>query len=170
MPPKIPQVDPGAETLRYAFAKLAARWLARAAAGAEFGAFGEFVVGLEAVAETAKWLYDKYPFIKAYLDGPKSLKVLQNAVGKPQKGTEVHHIVEQTAADREGHSWKDIDGPDNLVRIPTLKHWEITGWFMRGKNKAYGGVSPREYLRGRDWEERRKVGLDALIDAGVLEP
>jgi hypothetical protein len=30
--------------------------------------------------------------------------------------------VEQTAAEQEGHSREDIDGPDNLVRIPTLNH------------------------------------------------
>jgi hypothetical protein len=77
--------------------------------------------------------------------------------------------VEQTAADREGHSQAEIDGPDNLVRIPRLKHWEITGWFMHGNDK-YGGLSPRAYLRGKSWNERRKVGLDALIEAGVLTP
>ncbi|HEV7911754.1 MAG TPA: hypothetical protein VGP28_11885 [Methylocella sp.] len=54
-------------------------------------------------------------------------------------------------------------------RIPRLKHWEITGWYMRG-NKRFGGLSPREYLRGKDWDERRQVGLEALIEAGVLEP
>ncbi len=28
-----------------------------------------------------------------------------------------------------------IDGPDKLVRVPRLKHWEITGWFMRGNKR-----------------------------------
>jgi hypothetical protein len=79
-------------------------------AGAEFGPAGEFVVALEAAAETAAWLYNKYPFIEVYLDGPKSLEELQNNVRKPQKGYEVHHIVEKTAADREGHPRADIDG------------------------------------------------------------
>ena len=91
-------------------------------------------------------------------------------MGTKKKGYDVHHIVEQTAADREGHSGADIDGPDNLVSIPRLKHWEITGWFMRGKNDDYGGLSPREYLNGKSWEERRKVGLDALIRFKVLKP
>ena len=50
-----------------------------------------------------------------------------------------------------------------------MKHREITGWFMT-PNKSFGKLSPREYLRGKSWEERRKVGLDALIDAGVLIP
>jgi hypothetical protein len=123
-PPEIPERDPLTEPLRNAFAKLAARWMARALVAAAFGPEGEFVVALEAAAETALWLYDKYPLIKAYLDGPKSLEELQENVGKPGKGYDVHHIVEQTAADREGHSQAEIDGPDNLVRIPRLKHWE----------------------------------------------
>ncbi len=169
-PPEIPKDAPPTEPLRNAFAKLAARWLARALAASELGPAGEFVVALEAAAETAFWLYDKYPYFKAYLDDPKSLEELQRAVRQPQKGYEVHHIVEQTAAEREGHLRADIDGPDNLVRIPTLKHWEITGWFMRGENEDYDYLSPREYLRGKSWEERRRVGLKALINAGVLKP
>jgi len=62
-----------------------------------------------------------------------------------------------------------IDGPNNLVGIPRLKHWEITGWFAT-RNNAYGGMPPREYLRGKTWTERVEVGRDALIRHGVLKP
>ena len=130
--------------------------------GAPFGPEGEFVVALEAAAETATWLYDKIPLIKAYRDGPKSLEELQGDVGKPGKGYDVHHIVEQTPA--RDHEIPDalIDGPDNLVLIPRLKHWEITGWFMT-KDRDFDYRPPREYLKGESWEERRRVGIDALI-------
>lgn len=40
---------------------------------------------------------------------------------------------------------------------------------MRG-NDDFGGLSPREFLAGETWDEKRKVGLKALIDAGVLQP
>ena len=151
--PEIPSPDPLTEKLRNLVAKQAARWLARAIGNAAFGPEGEFLTALEAVAETASWLRDKYPYIKAYLDDPKSLEELQADVGKPGSGYEVHHIVEQTAAAREGHSREDIDAPDNLVRIPMLKHWEITGWYMT-PNDELGGLSPREYLRGKSWESK----------------
>lgn len=49
-----------------------------------------------------------------------------------------------------------------MVRIPTLKHWQINGWYGR-KNAAYGGLSPRDYLRGKSREERTRVGREALI-------
>jgi hypothetical protein len=62
-----------------------------------------------------------------------------------------------------------ISGPDNLVLIPRFKHWQITGWFMN-KNSATENIPPREYLRGKDWAERRRIGLDALIEHGVLKP
>jgi hypothetical protein len=62
-----------------------------------------------------------------------------------------------------------IDGPDNLVRIPKLKHQEITAWFRTG-NERFGGKSPREYLRGATWDDRRRIGFQALIDFGVLQP
>lgn len=87
---------------------------------------------------------------KAYLDGPKSHEELQGNVGKAEKGYEVHHMVEQTAASREGHSQEDIDGPDNLVRIPTLKHWEITGWYMM-PNERYNYHSPELGRETKIW-------------------
>jgi hypothetical protein len=55
------------------------------------------------------------------------------------------------------------DAPDNLVRIPRWKHWEINSWYQT-KNEDYGSMSPRDYLRDKSYEERRRVGLKALID------
>ena len=62
-------------------------------------------------------------------------------------------------------------GFDWPVRFqPTIRRKrEITAWYQT-KNEALGMLSPREYLRGRTWEERTKVGLDALIEHGVLKP
>jgi hypothetical protein len=62
-----------------------------------------------------------------------------------------------------------IDAPDNLVRIPTLKHWLITGRYQT-PNPEFDWLSPREYLRGNGWEVRVRVGKRALIDFGVLQP
>ena len=62
-----------------------------------------------------------------------------------------------------------IDAPENLVRIPTLKHWLITGWY-RTPNENFGWVSPRTYLRGKGWSERVNVGRQGLIKFDVLKP
>jgi hypothetical protein len=38
------------------------------------------------------------------------------------------------------------------------------------ENPTYDGLSPREYLNGRNWNVQRAVGLDALRKVGVLKP
>jgi hypothetical protein len=126
---------------------------------------GTFINALEA----AYWAYRAYSYVNSYLDPPKALDELQRAVKNPAKGYDIHHIVEQSSAESAGYPRLMIDGPDNLVRIPTLKHWEINGWYGR-PNKAFGGLSPREYLRDKDWAERTRVGQLALIEYGVLKP
>jgi hypothetical protein len=115
-----------------------------------------------------EWSRDDY-LIEAYWDEPKTLEELQRAVSTPKRGYDIHHIVEQTSAEQDGFPRSAIDGPDNLVRISRLKHREITGWYMT-KNEDYNGLSPRNYLRGRSWAERTRVGLDVLIRNGVLKP
>jgi hypothetical protein len=77
--------------------------------------------------------------------------------------------VEQTPAEQDGFPRSIIDSRDNLVRIPTLKHWQINSWYQT-LNDDYGGLSPRDYLRGKTWEERTSVGHDALVRHGILKP
>jgi hypothetical protein len=119
--------------------------------------------------DAASLLDEAYPYIRAYFESPQTLEALQAAASKPAKGYEIHHIVEQTPAKQDGFPRSLIDSRENLVRIPALNHWEINAWYQR-KNENYGMLSPREYLRGREWNERQRVGLDALTKAGVLRP
>ena len=121
------------------------------------------------VVELAEWIYEYSGYITSYGDEPKTLEELQQAVSTPETGYDIHHIVEQTPAEKDGFSRDQIDGADNLVRVPTLKHWQITGWYGT-KAKEFGGLTPREYLRGKDWVERTKIGHRALVEHGVLKP
>jgi hypothetical protein len=98
------------------------------------------------------------------------LEELQQAVrDHPRSGYHKHHIVERKSAEDDGFPRWKINSSDNLASVPRLKHEEITAWFQT-KNPIYNNMSPRDYLRGKDWETRRKVGLEALIDRGVLKP
>ncbi len=117
----------------------------------------------------SSWLYQAYPYINAYLDPPHSLAELNDRALTPKRGYDIHHIVEQTPAEQVGFPRTMIDRDDNLARIPTLKHWEINAWYQT-RNLDYGGMSPREYLRYKDWDERRAVVLTALRRFGVLKP
>jgi hypothetical protein len=151
--------------LRNAFVKSAARYLARVGLGIVRGPIGAFALALEAQS----WLLGDAARIESYQDPPKTLDELQQAVSTPKWGYDIHHIVEQTPATREGFPHELIHGPENLVRIPTLKHWEINGWYST-PNKNYDGLTPRQYLYGKDWSEKTSVGRAALIEVGVLRP
>lgn len=109
---------------------------------------GETVV---TIARMSSWLQTYSAQINTYNDPPKSLDELQRAASTSAPGYDIHHIVEQTQAERDGFSREIIDGPDNLVRVPRLKHQEINGWYQ-SKNDEFGGMTPREYLNGRSWK------------------
>jgi hypothetical protein len=127
-----------------------------------------FVENHRHVVEGTAWLFELEPSIEAYLDPPRSLEELRQAVSDPKKGYDIHHIVEKTSAEQDRFPRSMIHGPENIVRIPRFKHWEITSWYQR-QNDRYEGLSPREYLRGKDWNKRLEIGLEALIEHGVLK-
>jgi len=129
---------------------------------------GRRVTALLTILDEAGWLDPAIDTIRTFADPPKSMEELQQDVYTPAPGYDVHYIVEQTSALRDGHPPSRVNAPENLVRIPRLKRWMITGWYMM-KNDRYGDVSPRTYLRGKSWEERQRVGPDALIKHGVLK-
>ncbi len=162
-PPTIPEQRPVAASERNAFFKAAAQWLARAFRIG--GPVGYFFSAMEVMS----WLDTDRAFIDAYLDPPKTLEELQQAVATWKLGYDVHHIVEQTLARDAEFPEELIDAYVNKVRIPTLKHWEINGWYGK-PNDDFGGLSPREYLRDKDWDERVRIGLMALRKYEVLRP
>jgi hypothetical protein len=55
-----------------------------------------------------------------------------------------------------------------LVRISTLKHWELSAWYEK-ESEATDNLSPREYLQGKSFAERRSLGLMGLRAIGVLK-
>lgn len=164
-PPEIPRKAPPTTQDKNGFVKTAARWLLKATTRGALGPIGLFAAALEAQS----WLEGDLPRIEAYAEGPKSLAELQSAVASPRWGYDIHHVAERTSARRDGFPPELINGPENLVRIPTLKHWEINGWYAT-PNPDFGGLTPRQYLQGKDWSERTRVGHQALIKFGVLKP
>jgi hypothetical protein len=61
-----------------------------------------------------------------------------------------------------------VNSPENELLIPTLTHWELNGWYAK-KNFDFGGISPREHLIGKSWEERQRTGMVGLRQIGVLK-
>ena len=167
-PPEIPADEPATAQFRNAFLKSAAYFLADLLLAEE--PIGWYLLGLQAT----EWLSEYLPWITAYLDQPKTWEELQQNALRKRPGYDIHHPVEQTPASDDGFPDGLVDGPNNRLSIPRLKHWQITGWYGK-KNPEFkddygNSISPRQYLRGKSWEERMRVGTDALIEFGVLEP
>jgi hypothetical protein len=107
--------------------------------------------------------------IKSANDPATTLEELQEPVGsESQGGYHDHHIVGQHAANRAQFGDSMIDSRENRVRIPVLKHIDISAWYSKG-NDDFGGLSPRDYLRDKDWDEQMRVGLDRLRYHKVLK-
>jgi hypothetical protein len=162
--PKIPQERPDTREGRMGFVRDAAEWVARnvvrraPAVDAFFGALDQ-VGKINALTDA----------IKSANDPAKTLEELQEPVGSDsQGGYHDHHIVGQHAENRQRFGDSLIDSRENLVRIPVLKHIDISAWYSTG-NEDYGGLSPRDYLRDKDWDEQMRVGLDRLRDHKVLK-
>jgi hypothetical protein len=150
-----------------------ARAIQAAALGAVFAPEPRVRLFFAALEATA-WVVEYLPEIRSYLDAPRSLEELQNAVGDSGLGYQTHHIVESqydsidpdSNARRFGRA--RLDSRENLVRIPRWKHVDISAWFSKA-NDSYEGLTPRAYLRGKSWEQQYQTGLDALRRFGVLQ-
>jgi hypothetical protein len=146
------------------FVRGAAQWVARNV-GRYAPAVDVFFGALDQV-EKIKAFTDA---IKSANDPAKSLEELQEPIGTDsQGGYHDHHIVGQHAQNREQFGDDRIDSRENQVRIPIVKHIDISAWYSRG-NPDFGGLSPRDYLRGKNWDEQTRIGLDLLRERKVLK-
>lgn len=153
--PEVPKQRPPLSADRTAILKRIARRL------------GPLATVAEALYGAASWIHEYHAKIDSYRDRPKSMQELQDAVSDTSKaGYQDHHIVERTSAERDGKFPKSmIEGRDNVVRIPTMRHEDVNAWYQK-RSVEFGNMSPRQYLRDKSWEERRRVGIQALIENG----
>jgi hypothetical protein len=168
-PPRIPSEQPRTTRVRNRIARRSAEWLARAIA---LG-LAEQAESFWRIVETTAWLAGNLPAILSYRDDPKTLDELRDAAARPRLGYERHHIVERQYGSVDPISnWSRfgdrLDSRENLARIPYWKHVEISSWYSTF-NDDFNGLTPRDYLRGKSWDEHYKVGLEAMRIFGVLK-
>jgi hypothetical protein len=129
--------------------------------------FQEF--GAASVLLAAPWIASYAPLVIANADAPKDWEDLKSNVGMGRLGYDDHHLAEEAAARRAGFPEELIQGNDNLVSIPRMKHWAINGYMSR-VDPELNDMSPREFLKDKSWEERQAFGLSVLKLFGVLKP
>ena len=163
-PPEVPETRPSMPTARMDIVWKVTEWMG--AIGRQSPLIGVFFQA----NEQAEWFKNYIDITKTYHDPPQTLDELQARVNLPSEpGYQDHHIEEQGTLGNLGYVRADIDNPDNIVRIPTLKHFEITAWYAT-RNPEFGNILPREYLASQPQKVRRQTGLDALVRMGVLKP
>lgn len=91
-PPEIPKDEPANPAAKFGVIRSVTYWLGNAL---KFGAkFRRAINALLTIAQTTKWLW---PYVHAYLQGPKTLEQLQADAKSPATGYDIPHIVEQSA-------------------------------------------------------------------------
>jgi hypothetical protein len=163
-PPEIPEAKPSTSAGRMDIVWNVVEWIGKV------GRYSPLASAFFAAEDQAAWFSNYSAIVRTYHDPPETLEQLQrNALNPSESGYQDHHIEEQSLLSNLGYVRADIDNPNNIVRIPTLKHYEITSWYAKS-NPDFGWLSPREYLRSQPQNVRRQVGLDALVRMGVLKP
>lgn len=169
-PPRVPSEPPETTPERNSIARGIAEWLRRA----DVLGLTEATLTFWEIIRITTWLTaEQLAAIISYQDGPWTLEELQDAVARSRAGYERHHIVEhQRQSKNELSNWKRfgsrLNTRENLVLIPSWKHVQISTWYS-SRNADYNGLPPREYLRGKSWEEQYGVGIELLRRVGVLK-
>ncbi|MES2750190.1 MAG: hypothetical protein V4661_02350 [Pseudomonadota bacterium] len=164
-PPEIPKRMPVTRDERMGFVRAAAEWVR--VVGRYTPVVGAYFEALDQIGEINRLT----AAIKTANDPPRNLQELQDRVHTSRgAGYEKHHTAEESAARDAGDPESLIQGRDNLVLVPTLKHIEISRYYSTKVEQPDGSMlSPRDQLRNQDFETRRQYGLKILRDYGVLE-
>jgi hypothetical protein len=169
--PTIPELPaepsfPASEITRFG------RRVAEALAGAV--AIGDFALaqGIAEAADKVGWLAKEYPNIISFLDPARTYEELNKAAQQKGRhdGFEDHHIVGQGPYNDYLDQSK-VQGDDNIVRIPEYRHRMVNSYYDRPNPDMpeLGGLTPRQYLQGKSFEEQFEFGKAVLRKFGVMK-
>jgi hypothetical protein len=116
----------------------------------------------------APWLDRQVENIIADQDPPRELgELIERARYGTAPGYNRHHIVEKGDHNKD-LSQEDIQSPENIALVPTYRHWKITNYYQMPQEET-DWIPPREYLRGKSFDEQYQFGLGVLRKFGVLK-
>lgn len=92
---------------------------------------------------------------------------LEKVYGSAGEGQDWHHIVEQ-GRNAGAITISLLQSTKNIVRIPRLLHEELNSFYATKQQIGNESFVPREYLRGKSFEEQYEFGLYAMRRLGIL--
>ena len=98
----------------------------------------------------------------------ESFYEFKKVMGNAGDGLNWHHIVEQNPANLAKFGPEKIHNTNNIIKIPGGKgslHAKISGYYS-SKRKFTGGLTVRQWLRTKSFEEQYKFGIKILKKYG----
>ncbi len=113
------------------------------------------------VAESGEGFSAYDAFLKCEEEDP-----LEKRFGPAGDGYQYHHIAE--AGINEGAiPISRLQSTDNIIRIPTLLHEEISAAYGRSAPTARN-MSLRQWLKGQSYQMQYDYGLNVMRELGIL--
>ena len=100
--------------------------------------------------------------------GFNTFKFFKQLFGSAGKGQAWHHIVEQTPGNIARFGEQMIHNTNNLIKLPHGAgsiHAKISGYYS-SKQKFTNGLTVREWLSTKSFQEQYKFGIEKLKELG----
>ncbi len=83
-------------------------------------------------------------------------------MGNAGAGKDWYHIVEQSQIEKSGFSPQSIHNTDNIIALDHDIHMKVTGDYNSKQFDFTNGLSVREWLSGRSFEDQYNFELQVL--------
>ena len=93
-------------------------------------------------------------------------ELLEKRFGPAGDGYQYHHIVEE-GINTGAIPTSQLQSTDNIIRIPTLLHEEITAIYA-GSAPDAPEMTLRQWLKGKSYQEQYEYGLKVMRELGIL--
>ncbi|QXX76385.1 hypothetical protein MHY1_03225 [Methylovirgula sp. HY1] len=113
------------------------------------------------VAESGEGFSAYDAFLKCEDEDP-----LEKRFGPAGDGYQYHHIVE-VGINGGAIPTSRLQSTDNIIRIPTLLHEEISAAYGRSAPTARN-MSLRQWLNGQSYQMQYDYGLNVMRELGIL--
>lgn len=103
-------------------------------------------------------------------EGYSTFSAFKKVYGAAEEGKQWHHIVEQTSTNLERFGAEAIHTPNNLIQVSKDAHIgkDSISAFYSSKQSFSEGMTVRQWLATKSFEEQREFGQQVLRERGII--